>query len=281
MDFEITHEQRMLVETVRGFIKDELAPLEQEIEEKGHLDDATARAIFEKSSALGLYGMNIPEEFGGGGLSCLDQMMCEEQFGHTTDILIRRAFGNVYEVLLSCTGAQVDRWLTPAVKGERVCSIAFTEPGAGSDAAGIKTRAVREGDTWVLNGMKHYISDGAFSDFFVVTAVTDPDKGHRGISMFLVDKGTPGFSLGRDQQMMGIRGTSHLDLHFDDVVLTDENLLGTEGEGLKLALSVLGRVRLAQVAARAVGKSRGDRIDPSRGAGATGPGLAGLRHRAA
>lgn len=255
MDFEITHEQRMLVETVRGFIKDELAPLEQEIEEKGHLDDATARAIFEKSSALGLYGMNIPEEFGGGGLSCLDQMMCEEQFGHTTDILIRRAFGNVYEVLLSCTGAQVDRWLTPAVKGERVCSIAFTEPGAGSDAAGIKTRAVREGDTWVLNGMKHYISDGAFSDFFVVTAVTDPDKGHRGISMFLVDKGTPGFSLGRDQQMMGIRGTSHLDLHFDDVVLTDENLLGTEGEGLKLALSVLGRVRLAQVAARAVGKS--------------------------
>lgn len=255
MDFEISHEQRMLVDTVRGFIKDELAPLEQKVEDDGVLDDVTARAIFEKSSALGLYGMNIPEEFGGGGLSCLDQMMCEEQFGHTTDILVRRAFGNVYEVLLSCVGPQVDRWLTPSVKGERVCSIAFTEPGAGSDAAGIKTRAVRKGDKWVLNGMKHYISDGTFSDFFVVTAVTDPEKGHRGISMFLVDKGTPGFSLGRDQQMMGIRGTSHLDLHFDDVELTDENLLGTEGEGLKLALSVLGRVRLAQVSARAVGKS--------------------------
>lgn len=255
MDFEITHEQRMLVDTVRGFIKDELAPLEQQVEEAGVLDDATAKTIFEKASALGLYGMNIPEEFGGGGLSCLDQMMCEEQFGQTTDILIRRAFGNVYEVLLSCQGAQVDRWLTPSVKGERVCSIAFTEPGAGSDAAGIKTRAVRKGDKWVLNGMKHYISDGTFSDFFVVTAVTDPSKGHRGISMFLVDKGTPGFTLGRDQAMMGIRGTSHLDLHFDDVELTDENLLGNEGEGLKLALSVLGRVRLAQVAARAIGKS--------------------------
>lgn len=255
MDFEISHEQRMLVDTVRGFIKDELAPLEQAVEDAGVLDDVTARAIFEKSSALGLYGMNIPEDFGGGGLSCLDQMMCEEQFGHTTDILIRRAFGNVYEVLLSCVGPQVESWLTPAVKGERVCSIAFTEPGAGSDAAGITTRAVRKGDKWILNGMKHYISDGSFSDFFVVTAVTDPGKGHRGISMFLVDKGTPGFSLGRDQQMMGIRGTSHLDLHFDDVELTDENLLGTEGEGLKLALSVLGRVRLAQVAARAVGKS--------------------------
>ena len=256
MNFEITHEQRLLVDTVRTFIANELAPLEDEVENTGVLPDEMARAVFEKSSELGLYGMNIPEEFGGGGLSCLDQMMCEEQFGHTTDILIRRAFGNVYEVLLSCEGPQIDRWLTPAVRGERVCSIAFTEPGAGSDAAGIRTRAVRkDNDKWVLSGMKHYISDGAFSDFFVVTAVTDPEKGHRGISMFLVDKGTPGFSIGRDQKMMGVRGTSHLDLHFDDVELTDEHLLGREGEGLKLALSVLGRVRLAQVAARAVGKS--------------------------
>ncbi len=255
MDFEITHEQRMLVDTVRGFIKDELAPLEQEIEETGHLPDETARSIFEKSRALGLYGMNIPEEFGGGGLSALETMMVEEQFGHTTDILIRRAFGNVYEVLLSCEGPQIERWLLPSVRGDRVCSIAFTEPGAGSDAAGIRTRAERKGDKWVLNGMKHYISDGAFADFFVVTAVTDPAKGHRGISMFLLDKGTPGFKIGRDQPMMGLRGTSHLDLHFDDVELTDENLLGTEGEGLKLALSVLGRVRLAQVAARSIGKA--------------------------
>lgn len=255
MDFQITHEQRMLVDTVRGFIKDTLAPLEQQVEDSGQLDDQTARMIFEKSKALGLYGMNIPEEFGGGGLSALETMMVEEQFGHTTDILIRRAFGNVYEVLLSCKGAQVDRWLLPSVRGERVCSIAFTEPGAGSDAAGIKTRAERKGDKWVLSGMKHFISDGSFSDFFVVTAVTDPTKGHRGISMFLVDKGIAGFTTGRDQPMMGIRGTSHLELHFDNVELTDEHLLGVEGEGLKLALSVLGRVRLAQVAARAVGKS--------------------------
>ncbi|MAS03409.1 MAG: acyl-CoA dehydrogenase [Ahrensia sp.] len=255
MDFSLTHEQRMLVDTVREFIRNELAPLEDTIEETGVLPPETARDIFEKSRALGLYGMNIPEEHGGGGLSVLESMLVEEQFGHTTDILIRRAFGNVYEVLLSCTGAQVDRWLAPAVSGDRVCSIAFTEPGAGSDAAGIKTRARRDGDKWILNGMKHFISDGAFSDFFVVTAVTDPDKGHRGISMFLVDKGTPGFTVGRDQPMMGIRGTSHLELHFDDVELTNENLLGEEGGGLKLALSVLGRVRLAQVAARSIGKA--------------------------
>lgn len=255
MDFEISNEQLMLVNTVRDFIKNELAPLEDEVEQTGILADHHARAIFEKSSALGLYGMNIPEEHGGGGLSCLDQMMCEEQFGHTTDILIRRAFGNVYEVLLACQGAQVNRWLAPSVKGERTCALAFTEPGAGSDAAGIKTRAVRKGDKWVLNGMKHFISDGFFSDFFVVTAVTDPEKKHRGISVFLVDKGTPGFTVGRDQAMMGIKGTPHVELHFDNVELTDENLLGAEGTGFLQAVGVLGRVRLAQVAARGVGKS--------------------------
>lgn len=255
MDFALSHEQKMLVDTVRGFIADELAPLEQKVEDEGKLDDATAKSIFAKSSELGLYAMNIPEEFGGGGLSALDTMLVEEQFGRTTDILIRRAFGNVYEVLLSCQGAQIDRWLKPCVTGDRVCSIAFTEPGAGSDAAGIKTRAERKNGKWVLNGMKHFISDGAVSDFFVVTAVTDPTQGHRGISMFLVDKGMAGFTVGRDQPMMGLRGTTHMELHFDNVELTDDHLLGVEGQGLKLALSVLGRVRLAQVAARSVGKA--------------------------
>ncbi|NVK06255.1 MAG: acyl-CoA dehydrogenase family protein [Marivivens sp.] len=255
MDFALSHEQKMLVDTVRGFIADELAPLEQKVDDEGKLDDATAKSIFAKSSELGLYAMNIPEKFGGGGLSALDTMLVEEQFGRTTDILIRRAFGNVYEVLLSCQGAQIDRWLKPCVTGDRVCSIAFTEPGAGSDAAGIKTRAERKNGKWVLNGMKHFISDGAVSDFFVVTAVTDPTQGHRGISMFLVDKGMAGFTVGRDQPMMGLRGTTHMELHFDDVELTDDHLLGVDGQGLKLALSVLGRVRLAQVAARSVGKA--------------------------
>lgn len=255
MDFTISQEQRLIVDTVRRFIAEHLAPLEEAVERDGQLAPEKARDIFEASRALGLYAMNIPEAFGGGGLSALETMMVEEQFGHTTDILIRRAFGNVYEVLLSSAGAQIDRWLTPTVRGERTCSIAFTEPDAGSDAAGIRTRALRDGDGWRLSGMKHFISDGAFSDFFVVSAVTDPDKGHRGISLFLVDKGTPGFTMGRDQPMMGLHGTSHMELHFDDVKLGPEHLLGREGEGLKLALTVLGRVRLAQVAARSIGKA--------------------------
>ena len=254
MDFALSHEQRLLVETVRGFIDTELAPLEQQVEDNG-LAPETARALFEKSRALGLYAMNIPEEHGGGGLSALDTMLVEEQFGRTTDILVRRAFGNVYEVLLACEGAQVDRWLTPCVRGERTCSIAMTEPEAGSDAAAIRTRAVCDGDGWRLTGGKHFISDGLFSDFFVVSAVTDPEAGARGISLFLVDKGMEGFTVGRDQKMMGLGGTSHVELSFENVYLPSQHLLGAEGRGLTMALSVLGRVRLAQVGARAVGKA--------------------------
>ena len=256
MDMDLSHEQRLLVDTVRDFIATELAPLEEGIEQTGALDPAQAEAIFAKSSALGLYAMNIPEAHGGGGLSALDTMLVEEQFGRTTDILIRRAFGNVYEVLLACEGAQVERWLRPSVRGERICSIAITEPGAGSDAASITTKATEDGKGgWVLNGAKHFISDGLVSDFFVVSAVTDPGKGARGISLFLVDKGTPGLTIGRDQPMMGLRGTSHVELHFDNVALEQINMLGARGEGFRMALGVLGRVRLAQVGARAIGKA--------------------------
>jgi len=208
-------------------------------------------AIFEKSKALGLYALNIPEQFGGGGLSNLDRIICEEQFGHTSDYLIRRAFGNVYEPLLECKGAQVDRWLKPTVEGVRTCSIAITESGAGSDAAGIKTTARKTEAGWVLNGSKCFISDGLWSDFYLVSAKT----GEKEISMFMVDKGLPGFTIGKDQKMMGLRGTPHLELYFDDVVLEPVCLLGEQGQGFKLAMGALNVVRLAQVGARAVGKA--------------------------
>lgn len=255
MDFSLTEEQKLLVETARRFVATELIPLEQEVEEKRALDVAKARAILEKSKALGLYAVNIPTEYGGGGLSTLETCLAEEQFGHTTDILIRRAFGNVYEVLLLATPLQRERWLEPCVRGERVFSVCFTEPEAGSDAAGIRTRARRDGDGWVLKGQKIFISDGLFSDFFVVSAVTDPSAGAKGISLFLVDKGMPGFTVGRDQQMMGLAGTSHVELFFDDVRLRPERLLGQEGRGLNHAFETLGRIRLAHIGARAVGKA--------------------------
>ncbi|WP_345796381.1 acyl-CoA dehydrogenase family protein [Castellaniella sp. MT123] len=255
MDLNLSPEQVMLVDTVRKFVEQELLPLEEGIEEKGHLEPGLARALFEKSRNNCMYAMNIPEEFGGGGLSALDTMLVEEQFGHAKDILIRRAFGNVYEVLLGANAVQRERWLLPTVRGDRTCSLAITEPGAGSDAASIRTRAVRRGEGWMLSGNKHFISDGEFSDFFVVSAVTDPAAGGRGISLFLVDKDLPGLIVGRNQKMMGLTGTSHVELHFDEVILDPDSLLGAEGSGFGQILQTLGRVRLAQVCARAVGKA--------------------------
>jgi acyl-CoA dehydrogenase len=251
MDFSLSQEQKLLIDTVRRFVRDELAPLEQQVEDQGYLAPEIANALFEKSRALGLYAMNFPTALGGGGLSAVDRMLCEEQFGHTTDILIRRAFGNVYEALLACQGEQIARWVTPCVTGARTAAIAITEPGAGSDAQGIRTRAERTATGWLLNGQKHFISDGEHSDFFLVSART----GEKEISLFAVDKGLPGFRVGRDQQMMGLRGTPHVELWFDNVPLDSIALIGAQGQGFKLAMSVLGQVRLAQVGARAVGKA--------------------------
>ena len=255
MDLKLNQEQRLLVNTIRSFIRSELKPLEQDIEETGSLSDTLAVDIRKKSQALGLYAVNIPSEFGGGGLSVLDWMIAEEQFGWTSDILIRRAFGNVYEILLEGSEVQIENYLLPAVRGDRTFSIAFTEPEAGSDAAAITSLAIRSNNGWVLNGAKHFISDGYYSDFFVVTAVTDPNAATKGISTFIVEKGMPGLVVGRDQPMMGLRGTSHVEMRFDEVRLSPQHLLGREGQGLKLAFATLGRVRLAQVAARAVGRA--------------------------
>ena len=251
MDFTLNDEQKMMIDTVRRFIAEELRPLEDRLEADGALARETAQAIHSKARALGLYALNMPVELGGGGLSNLDRILCEEQFGHTSDQLIRRAFGNVYEPLLHCRGEQVERWLAPSVRGERTSAIAITEPGAGSDAAGIRTRAEKTATGWVLNGSKHFISDGEWSDFFLVSART----GEKEISMFMVDKGLPGFTVGKDQQMMGIRGTPHVELFFDNVPLDDAALLGERGQGFKLAMGALNVVRLAQVGARAVGKA--------------------------
>ncbi len=251
MDFTLNDEQKMMIDTVRRFIAEELRPLEDRLEADGALARETAQAIHGKALALGLYALNMPAELGGGGLSNLDRILCEEQFGHTSDQLIRRAFGNVYEPLLHCRGEQIERWLAPSVRGERTAAIAITEPGAGSDAAGIRTRAEKTATGWVLNGSKHFISDGEWSDFFLVSART----GEKEISMFMVDKGLPGFTVGKDQPMMGIRGTPHVELFFDNVPLDDAALLGERGQGFKLAMGALNVVRLAQVGARAVGKA--------------------------
>jgi len=255
MRLDLTDEMRMVIATVRDFIDNELAPLEQQIEDDGVLPDDVARSLTDTSRALGLYAMNVPEEWGGAGLSCIDRMLVEEQYGRTTDILIRRAFGNVYEVLWGASTDQKERYLRPSASGERTGSICITEPGAGSDAAAITTRATKVDGGWSIDGMKHFISDAHWADYFIVSAVTEPGVGHHGISLFLVDKDNAGVTVGRDQPMMGLRGTSHCEVFFDDVWVGPDQLLGAEGTGFAQILGTLNQVRLAQVGARMVGKS--------------------------
>ena len=256
MDFSLSRQTRTQIGAVRQFVQHELQPLEEEVETKGLLEPDKAREIFEKSRKLGFFAMNIPKEFGGAGLSSVEMSQVEQEMGQTTDILIRRAFGNVYEVLLACNEAQRDEWLIPAVRGERTCSIAMTEPEAGSDAAGITTTAKADGGGWILNGCKRPIGDGAFSDFFVVSARSEPVEGSRGISLFLVDKSMPGLTVTRNMEMMGLRGTSFVELVFENVKLGPEHLLGERGRGLSLLLSTIGRIRLFHIGARAIGMAR-------------------------
>ena len=236
---------------VRRFVRTELQPLEAEVEARGRLDPDRARELFQRSRRLGFYALKIPREHGGGGLGAVEMSHVEQETGQTSDVLIRRAFGNVYEVLLACDPVQRERWPVPAVRGERTCSIAMTEPEAGSDAAGIRTTATPDGDGWRLNGHTRPIGDGAFSDFFVVSARTEGTRGSRGISLFLVDKAAPGVSVGRDLPMMGLRGSSHVELTFDDVKLGPEHLLGERGRDLGLMLATIGRIRLFHIGARA------------------------------
>ena len=152
IDFEIPEETRLLIETVRRFVEAEVRPLETEVEELARIPPDKLATVKGKAQALGLYAMNMPAEVGGGGLSTVDTCLVEEQLGTTSDALIRRVFGQVYDMLLACEGAQRDDYLLPTVRGDKICALAITEPGAGSDAANISTTAVADGKTFVING---------------------------------------------------------------------------------------------------------------------------------
>lgn len=250
----LTPQQEVLVQRARDFVQTELLPLEKQIEDDGQLSRDLSEDIIGKAREIGLFAPNIPQRFGGGGLNTLDNVLVQEQLGATKEILARRAGGNIYECLIEGTGEQMERYLLPSVRGERHSALAVSEPEAGSDAASIQTRATRTKSGWILNGRKHFISDAEFCDYFIVAAVTEADGGARGVSLFLVEKGTDGFSLGKRFNMLGFRGTSHCELMFDNVSLGSEAILGTENEGFRLLGETLGKARLAKVGARAVGK---------------------------
>ncbi|MEB0056609.1 acyl-CoA dehydrogenase family protein [Variovorax sp. LG9.2] len=253
-DFSTPPDVQLLVDTVRRFVTQEVQPLENETEALGHVPVEALRRVRGKAQELGLFAMNMPEDCGGGGLDNVTMCLVEEEFGKTSDALIRRVFGQVYPMLLPCNAAQREKYLLPTVKGDKICAMAITEPGAGSDAASISTTARLDGDHWVLNGGKHFISDGDIADYVIVMALTDKEKRARGgITLFLVDKGTPGFNVNRVQPMMGHRGYGHAELSFDECRIPVDSVLGEVGGGFKLIMNSVAGIRLAHIGARAVG----------------------------
>ena len=238
-----TREQ--LIETVRRFVAERLRPIEAQVSE----DDAIPEEILDEMKALGLYGLSIPEEYGGLDLSMEDECLVAIELGRASPAF-RSAFGTNVGIgsqglVMFGTDDQKRRWLPKIATGEIVTSFALTEPEAGSDSAAVQTRAARDGADYVLNGAKRYITNANRAGLFTVMARTNPDiKGAGGVSAFLVPSGLPGLTVGKPEKKMGQQGAHICDVNFDDVRVPAENRLGAEGDGFKLAMRVLDRGRL-------------------------------------
>jgi acyl-CoA dehydrogenase len=234
-----------LIDMVRRFAAERLRPIEAQVAES----DAIPDEILEEMKALGLYGLSIPEEYGGLNLSMEDECLVAIELGRVSPAF-RSAFGTNVGIgsqglVMFGTDAQKRRWLPKIATGELVTSFALTEPEAGSDSAAVQTRAVREGEDYVLNGSKRYITNANRAGLFTVMARTDPaKKGAAGVSAFLVPRDLPGLSIGKPEKKMGQQGAHICDVTFDNVRVPAENRLGAEGEGFKVAMQVLDRGRL-------------------------------------
>ncbi len=255
MDFGLTDEQRSIVDVTRTFVERELYPHEEEVERTGVLRPELVAQIRSKALAAGLYAANMPEDVGGAGLDTVTWVLYEKELGRANYALHYSGVVRPSNILLAGTEAQRERYLYPCVRGEKVDCLAMTEPGAGSDMRGMRTRATRDGDGWRIRGTKHFISHAAEADFVILVAVTGSDDADRPtMSIFLIDLDTPGLSLHEGYRNVSHRGYTNSILDFDDVRVGDEALLGEEGKGFELAGTWLGSTRL-QVAASCLGRA--------------------------
>ena len=242
LDLE-TREQ--LIDTVRRFVTERLRPLEAKVSE----DDAIPADVLEEMKGLGLYGLSIPEEYGGLDLSMEDECLVAVELGRTSPAF-RSAFGTNVGIgsqglVMFGTDEQKQKYLPGIASGDIITSFALTEPEAGSDSANVQTRAILDGDAYVLNGTKRYITNANKADLFTVMARSDPAKpGAGGVSAFLVERSLPGVSIGKPEKKMGQQGAHICDVIFDNVRVPVQNRLGREGEGFKVAMQVLDRGRL-------------------------------------
>jgi alkylation response protein AidB-like acyl-CoA dehydrogenase len=243
MNFDLTDAQRMIRDMVREFAEKEIQPRAAEIDRT----DEFPWDLWKRMAEQGILGMSLPPEFGGSGADTVSWAIAQEEMARASVVvadiqLLSKLMQDV--ILRNGTGAQKEKYLPALGRGEKICVIAQTEPGAGSDVAGIQTIARHEGGGYVLNGTKRFITCAMLCDLAVVVATVDKSKGRQGITLFLVEKGTPGFAPGSKEQLMGVRGLATGELVFDNCWVSRDCLLGGEGEGFKRAMMSLDTGRI-------------------------------------
>ncbi len=258
MNFSLNDEQQMIVKTTRDFVANELFPHEKEIEETGVLREDLHRELKAKAIEAGLYAANMPTEVGGAGLDTLSWILYEKELGKANYALHWSCVGRPSNILMACRGEQRERYLLPAVRGERSECLAMTEPGAGSDLRSMKTSAVQSGSDFVINGTKHFISHADRSDFVILFAASGEEGSPRGprkkITAFLIDMGHPGFKVLPGYKNVSHRGYTNSILEFNDCRVPNSAILGEVHRGFEVANDWLGATRL-QVAATCLGRA--------------------------
>jgi len=251
MDFEFSEEHKIFRESIRSFAEKEIAPLVEEAEKS----EKFPVEIFPKMGKLGYLGLCYPEEYGGAGADAITECICSEELakvclGITSAVFVPSMIGP-NEIYLYGSEAQKQDYLIPTIKGEKIPAVAITEPDAGSDVSSIRSTARKEGDRYILNGAKMFITNAPIADYIVVLAYTDKERGVEGMSLFIVDKGTPGLGVSRLEKM-GSKSVETGEVVFEDCAIPDKNLIGKEGGAFSRILEGLNRGRVT-VAARYVG----------------------------
>jgi butyryl-CoA dehydrogenase len=254
-DLALTEEQELAQRAARDFATEKVLPRAAEIDEQGKIPPELLREM----GSLGFMGTYVPERYGGSGLDAVSYALVLEEINRacasTGVVLCTHTSLAVDPILHYGSDAQKEKYLPKLARGERIGCFALSEPASGSDAAAMRTTARRDGDSWILNGTKNFITNGSLGSVAIVFAQTEPGQKHKGIAAFIVDKGTPGFSVGKLERKLGIRGSDTAQLIFESCRIPGSNLLGALGQGFKIALSTLDGGRIS-IAAQAVGIAR-------------------------
>jgi len=256
MDFSLTEDQKMLKTMVRDFAEKEIEPIAAQTDEEAKFPAETIKKLAE----LGLISTGYPEKYGGSGGGAIEQIIIAEELARvcaaTSVIFVDTNELSSYPIFQFGNEEQKQRFLVPLVKGEKLGAFALTEAGAGSDPAALQTTATRQDNGYTINGTKIFITNGLEADIVIVFTTLDKSLGYQGITGFIVERGTPGFSVGKLEHKLGIRGSSTTELLFDNCLVPESNLLGTEGNGFKIALETIDKCRIG-VAAQALGIAQG------------------------